>query len=197
LTITSKRAESLTGIDPTRINVILQLRISPMMLEIKKHIEELLRDNPCQLNVTMKYITPRGPWYHASWKGDENCSGGILMNIGIHLFDILIWLFGAVNDFTVGIRSKIKAEGVLSLQSAKVDWFLSLDWNDLPYDTNTTYRSLNIDGQDYRFDKVFADLHTQAYSHILEGKGFGPLDALPSIALVEKLNNVTQTAQPK
>jgi len=194
LTTTAHLADTLAAMEKQtnkKINVILQLRISPMMLEIKKEIKSCQ-----QFDVTMRYITPRGPWYYESWKGDKNRSGGILMNIGIHLFDILIWLFGSVKDYSVEMKSDTKAKGGLLLDTANVNWFLSLDRKDLP-DNSNTHRLLTIGGKEYRFDKVFADLHTRAYSQILEGRGFGPLDALPSIALVEKLSKFSQTSQLK
>jgi UDP-N-acetyl-2-amino-2-deoxyglucuronate dehydrogenase len=183
--------EKIPRYDGLNVNVILQLRISPVMIELKDQLKNPPGDpdSGCdnKFNVTMKYVTPRGPWYHASWKGDQVKSGGILMNIGIHLFDILLWLFGDVQDYSLEIRDDIKAKGKLVLQNANVDWFLSLDRNDLPNGTKS-FRSMQIEQQEIRFDKVFADLHTRAYSEILKGNGFGPLDALPSIALVEELN---------
>ena len=46
-------------------------------------------------DVCLTYITARGRWYDVSWKGSEERSGGIVTNIGIHFFDLLLWLFGA------------------------------------------------------------------------------------------------------
>ena len=45
-------------------------------------------------DVVLTYVTPRGLWYEQSWKGDVERSGGLATNIGIHMFDLLGWLFG-------------------------------------------------------------------------------------------------------
>jgi len=173
-----ERAEQDTG---RKVNVILQLRVSPTMLKIKKNLK------PGKHKVQMTYVTPRGPWYQESWKGDDNRSGGILFNIGIHLFDILLWLFGKVEDYSIKTKSKERAKGTISLENADVDWFLSIDRNDLPNGPGA-YRLLTVDGQECRFDKVFADLHTDVYQKILQGQGFGCSDCYDSISLVEKLS---------
>ena len=53
--------------------------------------------------VDLRYITSRGHWYHTSWKGDVTKSGGIATNIGVHFFDMLLWIFGEVKEHN-GIR---------------------------------------------------------------------------------------------
>ena len=59
-------------------------------------------------------------------------SGGIATNIGIHFFDMLMWLFGNVQKSIVHISENRKIGGFLELQNANVEWFLSIDKNDLP-----------------------------------------------------------------
>ena len=49
----------------------------------------------------LRYITSRGNWYQISWKGEESKSGGIATNIGVHFFDMLIWIFGAVMGLSI------------------------------------------------------------------------------------------------
>src|SRR6185436_14627069 len=76
-----------------RINTILQLRLHPAIQEMKKKMGS---EKVGKRSVDLKYVTSRGNWYHHSWKGDESKSGGIATNIGIHFFDMLIWVFGKI-----------------------------------------------------------------------------------------------------
>ena len=76
-----------------RIYTILQLRLHAEAQRLKALVEA----SPNQrFQCDLVYITRRGPWYHQSWKGIAVKSGGLSMNIGIHFFDLLIWLFGGV-----------------------------------------------------------------------------------------------------
>lgn len=173
---------------------ILQLRVHPTILKLKEKVEK----NPDRIyEIELTYLTGRGKWYFYSWKGDLNKSGGVATNIGIHFFDMLIWIFGKVKHYEVHYSEPIKKmAGYLELEKAKVKWFLSVDLNDLPDEIlnqgKRTYRSIKIDGEELIFDSGFTDLHTEVYKKILEGKGFGIEDARPSIELVYKLRN----AQP-
>ncbi len=127
--------------------------------------------------VKLTYITPRGSWYHHSWKGDESKSGGIATNIGIHFFDLLISLFGAPDQSKVLLYQSDKARGELTLQNADVEWYLSIDENDLPTGIREkgqrTFRQLTINEELLDFSEGFTDLHTKSYAEILEGRGFG------------------------
>ena len=37
--------------------------------------------------ILLTYVTRRGKWYHHSWKGNVERSGGLTLNIGVHFFD--------------------------------------------------------------------------------------------------------------
>jgi UDP-N-acetyl-2-amino-2-deoxyglucuronate dehydrogenase len=54
------------------------------------------------------------------------------MNIGIHFFDLLLWLFGQPERSEVHLRSPSKMAGMLELERARIRWFLSTDDEDLP-----------------------------------------------------------------
>jgi len=169
-----------------KVYVVLQLRLQKELLKLKSELDNTYRV------VDIKYITPRGQWYFRSWKGDENKSGGLASNIGVHLFDMVIWLFGKVEDFVISKKINNKVVGTLLLERAKVKFMLSTDNQDLP-DGYEFYRSITIDGNPIKFDKNFTHLHTDIYKNILNGDGFGLEDARPSIDLVykiRKLNNV-------
>jgi UDP-N-acetyl-2-amino-2-deoxyglucuronate dehydrogenase len=145
-----------------KIHTVLQLRLHPALLKLKKTISESSDDH--QYDVLLTYITSRGAWYHVSWKGTEEKSGGIATNIGIHFFDLLLWLFGPAGFIKVYHADPYRMVGYLELQRARVRWFLSVDPTDLtfPLDSgkNRTYRSITVNGDEVEFSGGFADLHT-------------------------------------
>ena len=174
-----------------RIYNVLQLRLHPALIDLKKKIEsEKIRNKH---EVVLSYITSRGTWYKYSWKGIEEKSGGIATNIGIHFFDLLIWYFGSVQSNELFLNQPDRMSGFIELENANVRWFLSIDKNDLPQSAinngQTTFRSITIDGKEMEFTKYFTDLHTIVYQDILAGNGFGIEDARPSIELVYNIRN--------
>jgi len=172
-----KEIETDTG---RRIYTVLQLRLHPELIELKKKI------NNKNHKVIINYITPRGEWYDRSWKGDVTKSGGLATNIGIHLFDMVIWLFGKYKEISI-LRNELRCvSGFISLERANVDFFLSTQKEDLPKGYSS-YRSIEIDGEPLRFDKSFTGLHTAVYKDILDGNGFGIEDSIPSLELVYKI----------
>jgi len=184
--------EAETG---SRVFTVLQLRHHKSILELR---ERLAADRPGKkYEIELMYITPRGPWYHYSWKGKVELSGGLATNIGIHFFDLLIWLFGGVAKSELHLSNSTRVAGFLELERARVKWFLSIDKSDLPHQAvekgSTSYRSLTLDGREIEFSGGFTDLHTVVYKEILNGRGYGLLDARPSVELVHKLRELTPT----
>jgi UDP-N-acetyl-2-amino-2-deoxyglucuronate dehydrogenase len=173
-----------------RVFTVLQLRVHPALLALKQRLES--DPGRSKHDVTITYVTSRGPWYHQSWKGAEDRSGGITMNIGIHLFDLVLWLFGPVQRSEVHVREETRAAGFLELDRANVRWFLSLDSRDLPQglgDVASTHRSVTVDGQHLELTDGFNDLHTRVYEQTLQGNGVGIEDARPSIELVSRIRS--------
>ncbi|WP_026776850.1 Gfo/Idh/MocA family protein [Polaribacter sp. Hel_I_88] len=174
-----------------KIHTILQLRLHPSIIALKKKIEA--ENNDTKYDVDLTYITSRGKWYDISWKGDESKSGGIATNIGIHFFDMLAWLFGAVQENVVHLREKDKSAGYLEFEKARVRWFLSIDDDSLPAHIKATgqrtFRSIIINNEELEFSSGFTELHTQSYQQILKGKGFGLEDAMESIKIAQKIRN--------
>lgn len=170
-----------------RIFTILQLRVHPALIKIR----ESLQSGTGQHDVVLTYITSRGPWYHVSWKGQNEKSGGVATNIGVHFFDLLIWLFGPVASIKKYYSDDSRMAGFVELEHARVRWFLSVDANDLPYavqpGAKTTYRSINVDGNEIEFSEGFTDLHTRVYEETFVGRGFGISDAKPSIQLTHAI----------
>lgn len=182
--------EAETG---NRIFNILQLRVHPSIVALKEKINAEKEGLKKKHEVDLAYITSRGNWYFHSWKGDINKSGGVVTNIGIHFFDMLMWIFGPVGLQEVHYCDEKKMAGFLELENARIRWFLSVDRHDLPEqvkkEAKTTFRSITIDGEEIEFSGGFTDLHTLVYRDILAGRGFGVDDARPSINLVYALRN--------
>lgn len=184
-------AEALEEIEKEtghKINTILQLRLHPSIIALRNRID-LSKGRKYKINLV--YITSRGNWYHSSWKGEIAKSGGIATNIGIHFFDMLMWIFGRkVNSKTLRMTEDC-AQGELELEHANVSWFLSINYNDLPDDVKRagkrTFRTLTMEGEELEFSDGFTDLHTRSYEEILNGNGFGLKDARPSIELVHEI----------
>lgn len=178
-----------------RIWTILQLRVHDSILALKRKLEQ--EQNGKRKKIRLTYITSRGLWYHYSWKGENQKSGGIGTNIGIHFFDLLMWLFGDVQRTELYIREDIRMGGFLELENADVEWFLSLESEDMPKDLLEhgvrTYRTIDVDGEEIEFSSGFTDLHTRVYEETLAGNGFSIDDSRPSIELVHRLRTMDLT----
>ncbi|KAF0153653.1 MAG: UDP-D-GlcNAcA oxidase [Ignavibacteria bacterium] len=174
-----------------KIYTILQLRVHPALIALKEKLKTQNSKFKTKHKVLLTYITSRGAWYNYSWKGNEQKSGGLVTNIGIHLFDLMIWFFGKPINIEVHEKTLIKANGELELENALVNWNLSIDKNDLPDEykvqNKRTFRSIKIDENEIEFSEGFTDLHTKIYAEILDGKGLGINDARASIELVQKI----------
>ena len=174
-----------------KIYTVLQLRLHPKILELREKIMNGSKDKVYDIDMT--YVTSRGNWYSISWKGDIQKSGGVATNIGIHFFDMLSWIFGDTRKNIVHILEPHKAAGYLELENARVRWFLSLDYNDIPVNVREsgkrTFRSITVNGEEIEFSKGFADLHTMTYKEILAGRGFGLKEARQSVETAYTIRN--------
>ena len=180
-----------------RAYTVLQLRLHPDLVALKARLDAERLTGRRQVSLT--YITARGPWYDVSWKGREDRSGGIVTNIGIHFFDLLIWLFGKPARAEMHLRQDKRMAGWVQLERADVSWFLSAEAADLPFEpvpgVKTTFRSIAVDGQEIEFSEGFTDLHTRVYEEMLAGRGFGIDDARPSIELTSTIRQTPVTDQ--
>jgi len=170
---------------------VLQLRLHPNIIKLRESILNGPKDKVYDIDLT--YITSRGNWYHYSWKGNIQKSGGVATNIGIHFFDMLIWIFGDIKKNETNLLEFDKASGCLELEQARVRWFLSVDYNDLPENIKNkgmrTFRNITVDGKEIEFSDGFTDLHTQIYQQILDGKGFRLEESKKSIEMVYNIRN--------
>ncbi|MEY2794018.1 MAG: hypothetical protein RJA76_2010 [Bacteroidota bacterium] len=172
-----------------RVYSILQLRLHPSIIALKERIAAGPKDKV--YDIQLNYITSRGKWYHRSWKGVLEKSGGIATNIGVHFFDMLSWIFGEVIENTVESITAETAKGKLKLAQANVNWSLSIDYNEIPEEIKLqgkrTYRTLQIEGEEIEFSDGFTELHTKSYEEILKGKGFGVMENKNAIEIVSKI----------
>lgn len=175
-----------------KVYTILQLRLHEQVIALKKRIEQKWESAPNHVfEVDLTYITSRGNWYYASWKGDEEKSGGIATNIGVHFFDMLQWIFGPIQSQKVYLRTHDRASGILSFDRANIKWFLSINDGTLPEAVQNagqrTYRTLSFDDWSFDFTEGFTELHTQSYQHILDQGGFDEKAAENAISIVHQM----------
>ena len=172
---------------------ILQLRLHDSIIALKKKVDEGPKDKV--YNVDLTYITSRGKWYYASWKGDDHKSGGVATNIGVHFYDMLQWIFGPVKENIVHVKSFDRVAGYLGLEKARVRYFLSINGDTLPPNAvqgeKRTYRTLNIDGEEFEFSQGFTELHTKSYEKILAGEGFRISESRNCIQIVSDIRHAT------
>jgi UDP-N-acetyl-2-amino-2-deoxyglucuronate dehydrogenase len=180
------------------VNTVLQLRLHPHLIALRERLAK--EPSSRQHEVSLTYITARGRWYDTSWKGSDERSGGIITNIGIHFFDLLLWLFGDVVHCEVHVRDPRRIAGFLELARARVRWLLSTEVADLPFapepGVKTTFRSISVDAGEVEFSEGFGDLHTRVYEEILAGRGFGIDESRPSIALSHRIRQTPAVLNP-
>lgn len=174
-----------------KVFTILQLRHHQAILDLKKKVDESEEGDVFDVDLT--YLTSRGKWYYASWKGDQSKSGGIASNIGVHFFDMLGWVFGDLKENLIYEHTHDRASGYLEFEKARVKWFLSINYDLIPEEIKQkgqrTYRSISVDGNEIEFSGGFTELHTKSYEEILKGNGFGLEDARKSIDIVHEIRN--------
>ncbi len=179
-----------------KVYTVLQLRLHDSIAALKKKVADELKQNPNKIyEIDLTYITSRGRWYFASWKGDEAKSGGIASNIGVHFFDMLSWIFGDVKESFVHVKQADINAGFMRLKNANVRWFLSVNYEHVPNELKAagqrTYRSITVENQEIEFSEGFTDLHTKSYQDILDGGGFGLDEARGSINIVSEIRELT------
>lgn len=182
-----QKLEEETG---RRVSTVLQLRVHPELVALKARLDS---EPGRRREVALTYVTSRGPWYFVSWKGNLERSGGLATNIGIHFFDLLLWLFGPADACEVHVREDGRTAGFLECERAQVRWFLSVRPEDLPCaqepGSRTTFRSITVDGVEVEFTEGFTELHTRVYEEVLAGRGFGLDVARPSIELAYRIRH--------
>lgn len=194
LVLEPEQIEELKAIEADtggKIHTILQLRLHPAILALRERVATMRAGE--KIDVDLTYITSRGNWYLKSWKGLTDKSGGIATNIGVHFFDMLHFVYGAVQENIVHLNTPTKAAGYLEYERARVRWFLSLDVNDVPEEERAkgkrTFRAVIANGENLEFSEGFTELHTRIYEDILSGGGFGVEDNRVAIETVSTIRN--------
>lgn len=178
-----------------KVFTILQLRHHAAILALRDKVANTPKDT--KFDVDLTYITSRGKWYAEGWKGDDRKSFGVATNIGVHFYDMLHFIFGSLQENKVHYASHNKAAGYLEYERARVRWFLSIDANDLPDEVKgkkTTYRNIDISGEQLEFSEGFTDLHTVSYQEILAGRGYGLDDARHAVETVNLIRTASLSA---
>jgi len=162
-----------------RVHPVLQLRHHPGLEALRREMESVERP----VEVELDYVTPRGPWYDSSWKGDAARSGGLLLNIGVHFLDALLWIFGRCTGYSTLSSSARTVRGELALERANVNFRLSIDAAELPDRSVRSLRRLTVGGREIRLDADLEGLHDRTYAAIASGAGLELAQALPALEL--------------
>ena len=173
------------------INTILQLRLHPVMKELEDYVSNAKKSNH---QIDLKYIAKRDDSYFQSWKGDLSLSGGLLLNVGVHYFDLLLNVFGDEQGINLEDHTNKRSKGTLELERATVNWLFSFEQIDIDQfvpQGQSAFRIITVDGNEIVFSNVAEDLHTESYKRIITGKPFGIHEARRSIDLVDKINNIS------
>jgi UDP-N-acetyl-2-amino-2-deoxyglucuronate dehydrogenase len=166
-----------------KCHCIFQLRVNKKIINLKKKID---KQKNKKFNVEIFYNTFRGDWYFKSWKNDKKLSGGLAINIGIHFFDILLWIFGSVKLFKLYKNTKNEAKGLLNFENATTKWYLSTKKLSKKSFDDSFIRYMKVDGKKINFDK-FNDLHYENYKKIIYEKKFHISEFRNTIKFTEKL----------
>jgi UDP-N-acetyl-2-amino-2-deoxyglucuronate dehydrogenase len=169
------------------VHPVLQLRYHPSLEALRREMESVERP----VEVELDYVTPRGPWYDSSWKGDTQRSGGLLLNIGVHFLDALLWIFGPCTGYSAVSSSARSVRGELLLERAHVKFRLSIDAAELPARAMRSLRRLTVLGREIRLDADLEGLHDRTYTAIASGAGLELAQALPALELCWSLAATT------
>jgi len=179
LTIDSKKAEILSKYH--NVFTVLQLRYHPLAKELKEKIKKNKK-----YEIEMDISVHRDKDYYKIWKSQFKRSGGVLFNLGIHYFDLLLYLFGQPKKFKTLTLNEKTGTGVLEGKNYICKWKVSTDEK-----KENQRRVFKINGKNYNFSSKdnlsYENLHRFVYQDLLKGKGITPEESLKSIKLVEKL----------
>jgi UDP-N-acetyl-2-amino-2-deoxyglucuronate dehydrogenase len=164
---------------------ILQLRTLNSIKKLKKKIKKNKKKNNF---IKINYITPRGTKYRKTWKCDVKKSGGILFNIGIHLLDLLCYLFGDYKNYKVIKKGKFFFKAKLTFDRGKANIYLSINKKDLTkYKNKVVVKDFIINNKKINLINNTNELHKNCYKDILSKNSFGINEVKKSIQLATDL----------
>lgn len=158
------------------IFTVYQLRYHPFVKKLK---DEIKTDKTYQIEISV--LVHRDEHYWKSWKGTEDKSGGIIFNLGIHYFDILLYLFGEPVEISTESLTYKSGKGKISGKNYLCNWKISAE-----VEKDNQCRLFKINGVNYDFTSK-ENLHFFVYKDFLEGKGIVPEESMKSIELIEKI----------
>lgn len=154
------------------------------------------RDSVIEVDVSVH----RNESYWKSWKGMSERSGGILFNLGIHYFDLLLYLFGEPVEISTQLLTEKTGEGVIKSKNYLCNWRISAEApkdgqrrlfkiNGVNYDfsSKTEIPTMEAKGKKRTESSFPENLHFYVYEDLLKGKGVIPQESLKSIELIEKI----------
>jgi UDP-N-acetyl-2-amino-2-deoxyglucuronate dehydrogenase len=105
-----------------RLGVVLQRRFDPIYKRVYDAIAAQALGTLTLGAVTIPYYRPQSYYDSAAWRGTwASDGGGVLMNQGIHLVDLLVWFMGdptAVRAQTATLQRSIEVEDTLTAMLA-------------------------------------------------------------------------------
>jgi predicted dehydrogenase len=82
-----------------RLGVTYQRRTEPAYASLKRALQAGELGHPILGSVSVPYVRPQAYYDSAAWRGTWSLDGGgALMNQGVHLVDLLVWLMGEVEE---------------------------------------------------------------------------------------------------
>ena len=180
LAINSEHVEILSGYP--NIFTVLQLRYHPDVEKIRSDIRK--RDkNEIEMDISVY----RDEDYYKGWKGQKERSGGVLVNLGIHYFDLLLHIFGDYKRVALETLNDKTGTGTIEGENYICRFRISTDEK-----RDNQRRIFNVNGNLYNFSSQdnlsYENLHRFVYSDLLNKKGVLPSEALKSIKLIEELH---------
>lgn len=179
LCIKSEDVKTLAG--KPNIFTVLQLRHHPLVQQLKEEISEHKK-----YEVDIDISVRRDQKYYASWKGQRERSGGVLFNLGIHYFDLLVYLFGEEDKVSTSSLDEKTGIGTIGGPNFACRWRISTDAA-----KESQKRIFRINGVPSNFSSrdnlAYENLHGYVYQDLLGGRGVTPAEEIHSIQLVEKL----------
>lgn len=175
LTIKSEDAKILAT--KPHIFTVLQLRHHSLIQKLKSEIS--FKD---QYDIEVDISVTRDTSYLKNWQADKEKSGGILFNIGIHYIDLILYLFGEVDEIITAHLDEKNAH--ISIKGINYHCAFRFSIN-----LKNPCRILKINDEEYNLS-LSGNLNDQylyryIYQDLLLLKGITPGEALKSILLAE------------
>ncbi len=164
-----------------KIFCVLQLRHHHLIKELKDKLD-LSKKNEIEMDISVY----RDQAYYNSWKGQTQRSGGVLFNLGVHYFDMILHLFGPVKKI-----SEVKIDNLTGMGTLEGENYICRFKVSTAAPQNSQRRVFKINGTDYNFSSQdnlsYEDLHKYVYRDFMDGKGVKPREALKAVQLIEDI----------